>query len=418
MPAPILQALLHEWALTDARAPQAQPQTGCLEGWTTWLMLGGRGAGKTRTGAEWIQGLAVGKPWLAARPVGRIALVGETFADVRDVMIEGPSGIAAIAPPRERPVFTAARRRLDWPNGAVAFAFSAEDPDSIRGGQFEAAWGDEVAKWRHPDAAFDMLQFALRAGDHPRQILTTTPRPIPLVKRLLADPRVAVSRMRTADNAAHLAAPFLANIVASYGGSRLGRQELDGEIVDDRPDALWRRERLDALRVREAPPLRRVVVAVDPPASEGARADACGIVAAGLDEENRAYVLHDATVQGLSPAGWAARAVALYAALSADAIVAEVNQGGDMVTAVLRQVDPAVPVVAVRATRAKYLRAEPVAVLYDQGRVRHVGAFPDLEDEMCDYAPGERRSPDRLDALVWALTHLMLRGEGPRVRVL
>ncbi len=301
----------------------------------------------------------------------------------------------------------------------MAFAYSAEDPDSLRGGQFEAAWGDELAKWRHPDRAFDMLQFGLRLGARPRQILTTTPRPIPLIKRLLADPRVAVSRMRTADNAAHLADSFLATVEAAYGGSRLGRQELEGELIEDRPDALWRRERIESARVAAAPPLARLVVAVDPPASSGERADACGIVAAGIAEDGTAYVLADRTARGLPPAAWAARAVGLYEALCADAIVAEVNQGGEMVTAVLRQVDPAVPVVAVRATRGKYLRAEPVAVLYDQGRVRHVGALPELEDEMCDFAPGERAaSPDRLDALVWALTHLMLRGEGPRVRVL
>ncbi len=225
--------------------------------------------------------------------------------------------------------------------------------------------------------------------------------------------------MRTADNADNLAGSFLDSIVSAYAGSRLGRQELDGELIEDRAGALWRRDALDGLRVREAPPLARLVVAVDPPASASARADACGIVAAGIDEDGRAYVVADATVQGLSPAGWAARAVGLFHALQADAIVAEVNQGGDMVTAVLRQVDPTVPVTPVRATRGKYLRAEPVAVLYDQGRVRHVGALPELEDEMCDFVPGERAaSPDRLDALVWALTHLMLRGEGPRVRVL
>jgi phage terminase large subunit-like protein len=420
MPAPLLSALTREWLLVGARDPQAAPTRVPEDrAWSTWLMLGGRGAGKTRTGAEWIHGLAVGKPWLAGTPCGRMALIGETFADVRDVMIEGPSGILAAAHDEERPTFVAARRRLEWPNGSVAFAYSAEDPDSLRGGQFEAAWGDELAKWRYPDRTFDMLQFGLRVGEHPRQILTTTPRPIPLIKRLLADPRVAVSRMRTADNAVHLAAPFLAGIVEAYAGSRLGRQELDGELIEDRPGALWRREAVEAIRVPQAPPLRRLVVALDPPASSGPKADACGIVAAGVDERGFGYVLADGTVQGLPPAAWAERAVSLYRALEADAIVAEVNQGGEMVAAVLRQVDPAVPVVAVRATRGKFLRAEPVAVLYDQGRVRHAGTFPELEDEMCDFVPGDAtRSPDRLDSLVWALTHLMLRGEGPRVRVI
>ncbi len=267
-----------------------------------------------------------------------------------------------------------------------------------------------------------MLQFGLRLGPSPSEIVTTTPRPIPLLKKLLADPRVVLSRSRTADNAANLAPAFLEEVVGRYAGSRLGRQELDGELIADREDALWKRDAIEARRVDVAPDLARIVVAVDPPASAGARADACGIVVAGLDGTGIGYVLADRTVQGAQPSGWAERAVAAYRRFGADALVAEVNQGGEMVRTVLRQVDPGIPVTAVHATRGKYVRAEPVALLYEQGRVRHVGTFPELEDEMCDVSPSglsSGRSPDRLDALVWALTHLMLapRPE-PRIRVL
>jgi phage terminase large subunit-like protein len=256
--------------------------------------------------------------------------------------------------------------------------------------------------------------------DRPRQVATTTPRPIPLLKRLLADPRVGVSRSRTQDNAANLAPSFLDHVNGRYAGTRLGRQELDGEIIEDRADALWTRDTIEAGRIAAAPPLARIVVAVDPPASSSKRADACGIVAAGIGATGLGYVLADETASELKPPDWAAKAVALYHRLEADALVVEVNQGGEMAGAVIREVDPAVPITARRATRGKYLRAEPVSVLYAQGRVRHVGAFPALEDELCDFGPGglsSGRSPDRLDALVWALTELMLQEQmRPRVR--
>ncbi|UVF22027.1 terminase family protein [Microvirga terrae] len=390
--------------------------------WSVWLMLGGRGAGKTRTGAEWVRGIALGAPDFAHQASGRIALIGETFSDARNVMIEGPAGILAVHARHERPAWSPSLRKLEWANGAVAQVFSAEDPDSLRGPQFDAAWADELAKWRHVEETWDMLQFGLRLGAHPRQIVTTTPRPIPLIKRFLADPTVAVSRMRTADNAENLAPVFLDTVMRRYAGTRLGRQELDGDIIEDRPDALWTRDMIEGNRVASAPPLARIVVAVDPPASSSKRADACGIVAAGVDDAGTAHVLEDATASGLKPPDWAAKAVALYRRLEADALVVETNQGGEMATGVIREVDPSVPVVSVRATRGKYLRAEPVSVLYAQNRVRHVGALPELEDEMCDFGPGgltSGRSPDRLDALVWALTELMLRERRePRVRVL
>jgi phage terminase large subunit-like protein len=390
--------------------------------WTLWLILGGRGAGKTRTGSEWVRGIALGEPDFAHEPHRRIALIGETFADARNVMVEGPAGILAVHARHERPTWSPSLRKLEWQNGAVAHVFSAEDPDSLRGPQFEAAWADELAKWKHVEETWDMLQFGLRLGRHPRQMVTTTPRPIPLLKRFLADPSVAVSRARTSDNAANLAPAFLETVVGRYAGTRLGRQEIDGDIIEDLPDALWTRDMIEACRTDTAPPLMRIVVAVDPPASSSKRADACGIVAAGIDDGGTAYVLEDATASGLKPPEWAAKAVALYHRLQADALIVETNQGGEMATGVIREVDPSVPVVSVRATRGKYLRAEPVSVLYAQGRVRHVGALPELEDELCDFGPGgltSGRSPDRLDALVWALTELMLREKKePRVRML
>jgi phage terminase large subunit-like protein len=418
--APLLAWLMHHWPIS-ARPDQLPPEAnGGRDDWTVWLVLGGRGAGKTRTGAEWVRGLALGHQPFAAAPTGRIALVGETAADVRDVMIEGVSGLLAIHPKAERPTWTPSRRRLEWPNGAVAQAFSAEDPEQLRGPQFEAAWADEFCKWRHAEETWDMLQFGLRLGARPRQVVTTTPRPIPLLKKLMADPRTVVSRAATRANAYHLAPAFLDAIVGRYAGTRLGRQELDGEIVEERADALWNRDMIEAARSEPAPPLARIVVAVDPPASSGQRADACGLVAAGIDAEGHVFVLEDGTIERARPAEWAARAVALYRRLEADALVVEVNQGGEMASAVIREVDPTVPVTSVRATRGKYLRAEPVAALYEQGRVHHVGSFPALEAEMADFGPGglsSGRSPDRLDALVWAVTALALTGRAePRVR--
>jgi phage terminase large subunit-like protein len=427
---PRLLAVLHNDFIALSHAHQEPPA--CANNgadWTTWLMLGGRGAGKTRLGAEWVRAQAAGaKPYAEQRALS-IALVGETAHDAREVMIEGPSGILAHCPRSERPQWLSSRRRLEWPNGAVAQVFSADDPEQLRGPQFDAAWCDELAKWRQPDAAFDNLQFGLRLGLRPRQLVTTTPRPTALIKRLLSDPRTAVTRASTHANAAHLSPAFIAEVIGRYAGTRLGRQEIDGEIIEDRADALWTRAAIEACRVAQAPPLMRVVVGVDPPASSREGADACGIVAAGISEGGMVYVLEDATASGLSPAGWAHRAIALYRRHKADAVVAEVNQGGDMVRAVLRQVDHTVPVKEVHATRGKWLRAEPVAAMYAQGKVKHVDPpLSELEDQMCDFGLGGNSggslsngaSPDRLDALVWAVTNLTLRGQGggPRIRSL
>ena len=389
--------------------------------WRTWLFMGGRGAGKTRAGAEWVSGLAYGAAFTGAEPIGRIALIAETMNDAREVMLEGESGLLRLAG-LARPRYEPSRRRLVWPNGAVAQLFSAEDPESLRGPQFGAAWCDEVGKWRRAEEVWDQLQFGLRLGRSPRVLVTTTPRAVPLLRRLLVDDGTAITRAATNDNARNLSPQFVQAVAARYAGTRLGRQELDGELIEDCDDALFDRARIEAARVDAAPDLSRIVVAVDPPASSGARADACGIVAVGEGVDGRFYVLADATLARAAPHVWSARAIALYQALGADALVAEANQGGEMVAAVLAQADPSVPVRLVRATRGKWLRAEPVALLYERGRVAHVGAWPDLEDEMCAFGANglsEGRSPDRVDALVWALTALMDgRRADPRVRML
>ena len=388
-------------------------------GWSTWLLLGGRGSGKTRAGAEWVHHIASAVRPFADRVTSPIALVGETVADVRDVMIEGPAGILATAV-YNRPAYEVTRRRLVWPNGAVAQAFSAHDPGSLRGPQFAAAWCDELMKWPYPRECWDMLQFGLRLGDWPRLIATTTPRPLKLLADVMADAGTVTTRMRTDDNAAHLAPGFLALIRARYAGTRLGRQELDAEVVAERPDALWSRAMLDAARDDADVPLGRIVVAVDPPASGKATSDACGIVVAGMAADGRIVILADHTVAAAKPARWASKAVAAYRAAGADVLVAEVNQGGDMVQSVIAAVDPSVHVKPVRATRGKWRRAEPVAALYEQGRVVHRGLLAELEDEMCDFGLdglSSGRSPDRLDAMVWAVAELTNERPGrPRIR--
>lgn len=410
-----LAALLFDWPIW-ARDDQLPPQGD----WLVWLIMGGRGAGKTRAGAEWVRGMALGKSPFCGRSVGRIALIGETLGDVRDVMIEGESGILRIHPKYERPVWRKSQGQLEWKNGAIAQIFSAEDPDSLRGPQFDVAWSDELCKWRHAAATWDMLQFGLRLGERPRQIVTTTPRPMPLLKRLLADERTMISQAATMANAANLAPDFIDTVCARYGGSRLGRQELDGELIEDREGALWQRDQLEKMKISTASTLIRIVVAVDPPATSHAKSDACGLIVAGVDKYGIGYVLADGSKRAVTPVEWASRAVALYHRFKADLILAEVNQGGEMVTTILGQVDKTVPVKAVRASRGKYMRAEPVAYLYERGLVHHVGSMPKLEDEMCDFGLdglSSGRSPDRLDALVWALHELMLKPEAdPKIR--
>lgn len=396
--------LKYEWGLwaRDAQLPPAGD-------WTTWLVLGGRGSGKTRAGAEWVRALATG-----AEPVSPIALVGETMTEAIAVMVEGPSGLLRLHPDGDRPRLKG--NTLSWPNGADAMILSASDPDRFRGPQFAAAWCDEVAKWPDAEAAWDMLQFGLRLGRRPRQVATTTPRPTALLRRLLADPQAVVTRMKTEENWKHLAPAFLDAVVGRYRGTVLGRQELDGELIEDRPDALWHRGLF-----RPAPPMLekgRTVVAVDPPATGHRNADACGIVVAARAGEG-AVVLADRSLRPAPPLAWATAAVGAYHAHGADAIVAEVNQGGDMVKAMIAQVDELVPVREVRATRGKWLRAEPVAALYERGLVTHMPGLAALEDELCSFGPdglADGHSPDRVDALVWALTALFEPELRPRVR--
>lgn len=405
------------WAREDQLPPEGE--------WTAWVILGGRGAGKTRAGAEWVRARIEGSTPLAGGRCRRMALVAETVADARDVMVEGDSGLLAISPPDRRPRFEPSKRRLTWPNGAVALLFSAEDPESLRGPQFDGAWADELAKWRYGQETWDMLQFGLRLGPDPRQVVTTTPRPVAVLKALLADPHTRVTRASTYANRANLAPQFFERIVARYEGTRLGRQELEAELLDDDPDALWQRALLDRHRVAQPAELRRIVVAVDPPASTGPKADACGIVAAGLGVDGHGYVLADGTVQGRTPQGWAEHAVALYHRFAADRLIGETNNGGDMIAAIVRQVDATVAFQSVRASHGKVARAEPVAALYEQGRIHHVGGLAALEDQMCAFTRGfdPKRagwSPDRVDALVWALSALMLgvSAASPRVRTL
>jgi phage terminase large subunit-like protein len=368
--------------------------------WSIWLVKAGRGWGKTRVGAEWVRSVA--------RPGARIALVGPTAADVRDVMIEGESGILSVCEPWNLPTYEPSKRRLTWPNGAIATAYSAEEPDRLRGPQHTHAWCDEAAAWARPDT-WDMAMMGLRLGDHPQVVVTTTPRNVPLMRTIQASPGLIVTRGRTLDNAANLAPSFLTGLMARYEGTRLGRQELEGEDLSDNPDALWQRDAIDATRVREAPDLRRVVVAIDPAVTAKDDSDETGIIVAAIGVDGRGYVLADRSGR-YKPDEWARVAMRAFDEFQADRIVAEGNQGGDMVAHVLRTAWADAPIRIVHASRGKVARAEPVAALYEQGRVSHVGAFPLLEDQLTGWSPGGP-SPDRLDALVWALTELFL-GKG------
>ena len=363
------KAVEREW-ICQGRTAQQPPRSE----WQTWLILGGRGSGKTRMGAEWVNGTALSLPPFASKRSCNIALVGETLADVREVMIDGPSGIMSVSR-AERPRYEMTRRRLVWTSGATASMFSSEDPDSLRGPQFDAAWCDELCKWKHVQETWDMLQFGLRLGLNPRQVVTTTPRPLPLLKNMLADPAIRVRRMRMQENAANLAPGFVRHVNGLYGGSRLGRQELDGELIEESEGALWSRLMMEDVFSSDVPELKRIVVAIDPPATATKKSDACGIVAAGLDENGMAWVLADESFAPAKPHEWARRAIALYYRLEADLMIAEVNQGGDMVAAVIAAEDDSVPVRPVRANRGKALRAEPIAAFYEQGRVTGIGRW-------------------------------------------
>lgn len=391
------------WREWHARPEQLAPGG---DWWDIWLLLAGRGFGKTRTGAEFVReevnrGVAT-----------RIAIVGETAADVRDVLVEGPAGIINVFPKSERPKFEPTKRRITFNTGAVATLYNATEPDQLRGPEHDLAWSDELAKWRYARETWDQLQFGLRIGDKPRQIVTTTPRPIELVKALVAggEGSIVVTRGRTLDNSRNLAPAFLKKIVNKYEGTRLGRQELSGEILGDLPGALWRAEQLESYRAtsKHAVKYGRIVIAVDPAVTAGEESNEHGVVAVALGDDARGYFLEDASCRG-GPTDWARRAIALYDKYSADCIVVEVNQGGDMVASTLRSVRLDVPIKEVRASRGKHVRAEPIAALYEQGRIVHVGTWSELEDQMCQMTVEGYEgagSPDRVDATVWGFTEL------------
>jgi phage terminase large subunit-like protein len=401
-------SLAHHWAAWER--PDQRPPLG---DWSVWLAMAGRGFGKTRMGAEWVRARATEKPGR------RIAIIGATSSDVRSIMVEGGSGLLSIAPEGEYPEYEPSLKRLTWPNGSIAELYSAAEPEGLRGGEHHYAWADEIGKWTEGVKAWDNMILALRAGIDPKVVATTTPRAVPLIHRLVREDGVAQTGGRTSANARNLAAPYLRSIKALYGGTRLGRQELDGELIEMIEGALWRREWIERGRVALAPDLVRVVIGVDPPATAGG--DACGIVAVGLGADGLAYVLGDETVSGMSPAGWA-RAVAVAAERwEADKVVAEANMGGDMVVSTLHAADINLPVKTVHASRGKAARAEPIAAHYERGRACHVGAFPALEDQLCGYVTGgydgPGRSPDRGDACVWAIGEVLAEkgGGGPRV---
>ncbi|MGH1414847.1 MAG: DNA-packaging protein [Pelagimonas sp.] len=387
------ETLLRDWRGFLARPEQIAP-----DGlWDIWLVLAGRGFGKTEAGANWV----VEKEQEGARS---IALIAETQKDLEEVMVPRIQKICPEVSVRFKPV------RVTWPSGALALGYNGTQPNQLRGPEFDAAWVDELAKYRYARETWDMLQFGMRRGDHPQTMVTTTPRPIELIKAIVAgkEGKVEISRGSTMDNAANLAGSFIRKVHARYAGTRLGRQELSAEILGDLPGALWSQADVDTYRVRSAPELRRVLVAVDPAVTNTDESDKHGIVAAGISEDQTGYILDDASQQG-SPFEWAKAAIALYHKHNADAIVAEVNNGGDMVAHTIRTVAPNINVIEVRASRGKHIRAEPVAALYAQGRVRHVGQLPELETQMMQFTSEGYQgddSPDRADALVWALTEL------------
>jgi phage terminase large subunit-like protein len=367
--------------------------------WRIWLLLAGRGFGKTRSGAEWVRE----RIGAGAR---RIALVAPTPADARDVMVEGESGLLAVAPAWDRPSFEPSKRRMTWPNGAQATIYSGFEPDQLRGPQHDTAWCDELASWKYAQETWDNLQFGMRLGDDPRICVTTTPKPITLLRQMKASAHVAVTIGSTYENRSNLPDAFFEEIVAKYEGTTLGQQELHAALLDEAPGALLKRSQIEAGRVSTAPGLRRIVVAIDPAVTSTEESSETGIVVAGLGDNGHAYVLDDLSGR-ISPDSWGRRAVGAYQRHKADRIIGEQNNGGDMVRHTIMTVDPQAAYKAVTASKGKHTRAEPVAALYEQGKVHHVGVFPQLEDQWCTWTPGED-SPDRLDACVWALSELLL----------
>jgi len=395
-----LEALLTEvsyrWTLQARDAQKLPPGD-----WTTWLVIAGRGFGKTRTGAETV------RIWSDSHPI--IHLIGRTAADMRDTMIEGPAGILAVHPDHNRPKYEPSKKRLTWPNGAKGVLFSADEPDALRGPQCYKMWVDELASWKYADEAWDNAMMGLRLGQDPQVLVTTTPRPIKLIKELVKADSSVVTRGSTYDNKANLADAFLNTIISKYEGTRIGRQELHAEILEDLEGALWKQKHIDEARVDKAPNLVRVVVAIDPAVTSNQDSDETGIVVAGKGEDGRCYILED--LSGIyTPTEWARRAIGAYQVNKADRILGEVNNGGDLIEQVIRTIDPSVSYTKVHASRGKVTRAEPILALYEQHKVKHVGALPRLETQMVTWAASEgEKSPDRVDAMVWAVTDLMLK---------
>lgn len=387
--------LAHDWQFW-ARPEQLIPPGD----WYVWFVLAGRGWGKTRTGAETV------RRWV--KNYRFVNILGPTADDARDVMVEGESGILSICMLAERPVYKKSDRLLLWPNGCKTLIFTADEPERLRGKQHEKLWADEIGAWRYPEEAWDNAMLGLRLGDNPQAVVTSTPRPTKQIKELLVDPGTIVTRGTTYDNKANLSAKFFKKIISKYEGTRLGRQELKAELLEDTPGALWNIALLDQTRLESAPALIRIVVAVDPEASSNAEAAETGIIVGGLADNGHAYILSDATTQG-TPAEWGGAAVRAYHFHSADAMVGEVNNGGEMVGYTIYTLDATVNFKAVRATRGKYLRAEPISALYERGLIHHVGVFGALESQMTTWVPGQK-SPDRLDALVWLLTEIYFEG--------
>lgn len=388
------ERLVYDWEFW-ARAKQLPPGGS----WAVWLLQAGRGFGKTRTGAEWIR---------ARHEAGfrRLALVGQTPADVRDVMVEGESGILAISPPWDRPIYEPTRRHIVWQDGGAALCFSGANPDQLRGPQFDSVWVDELAAYDYARETWDNVLFSLRLGEHPQAVVTTTPKPLSVLREIARGPGTVMVRGTSYENRMNLSPIFFDQIISRYEGTRTGRQEIHAELLDEAEGALWKRAWLRYSQGDEVPPLRRIVVAIDPAVSATPDSDETGIIVAGVGSDGRYLVLADGSGR-YSPDAWARRAIELYREFRADRIIAEANNGGDMVAATLRTVDQNVPLSLVHASRGKTVRAEPVAALYEQGRVVHLRAMPGLEDQLCTWVPGSRASPDRLDALVWALTELM-----------
>ena len=382
---------MYDWTVW-ARPNQLPPQSD----WLTWLIMAGRGFGKTRCGAEFV------RHEVESGKARHVALVGMTPADVRDVMIEGESGILNISPPWFKPLYEPSKRKLTWPNGAIGITYSGYEPDQLNGPQSDLAWCDELRTWKYARETWDMLMLGLRLGEHPRVVVTTTPSPIEIIRWLIKQPTTVVTKGSTYENRAFLAPSFFEQVISRYKGTRLGRQEIDAELLEDVPGALWKRA--DIL-YKAAPELQRIVVAIDPAVTSNANSDETGIVVVGIGIDGFYYVLADRSAR-TTPDAWAKRAIQAYRDFSADRIIGETNNGGEMIQLTLETVDKNIPYKAVHASRGKQARAEPISALYEQHKVFHTDPFVDLEDQLCTWTQESGDSPDRLDALVWALTEL------------